>query len=536
MKGLIPRTRPSCQHALEFANLPASCPIGPVLAIRAGVSEVQRKKKPSPAFWVSSTYFAEGFPYAVVNSLVEILFKELGASLRVVGLTSLFHLPWNLKFLWGPLLDQYETKRRWLLFVEGAISAVLVGVTLLVGTTEGISIALLLGFSLLAVLSATHDIAIDGLYLEALDEKQQSAYVGWRATFYRIAAIFVVGPLLVLCDTAGWFVGLLTVTAVMVALTSYHYFFLPDVEERRSPIRVLAQSLIRPRLLLVTAILCLALLGWRALPGVQSGVSRFCTAISQLPVIGSLGFSDWVVLILLCILLLGVLLRKYRSKSGNVPVSPYKQSFVSFMGQERAGLVLAFVVLFRTGESFLMKMRWPFLDDVVHLSKAEYGYMNGMIGVAASFAMTLVGGWLISRFGLRRCIWPFVLAQNVLNLLYMAVGLADDPASLSFFTLASVVAIEHAGAGLGTAVFMVFLMRACDPAHKAGHMAILTALMSVSFTVAGVLSGYLAEALGFTVYFGLTFIATLPAMFMIPFLPYLDGRGDSGVPSDQISC
>ena len=58
---------------------------------------------------MSSTYFAEGFPYSVVNNLVEILFKELGASLQLIGLTALFHLPWNLKFLWGPFLDEYET-------------------------------------------------------------------------------------------------------------------------------------------------------------------------------------------------------------------------------------------------------------------------------------------------------------------------------------------------------------------------------------------------------------------------------------------
>lgn len=490
-----------------------------------------KKKKVSPAFWVSSTYFAEGFPYAVVNNLVEILFKELGASLRVVGLTSLFHLPWNVKFLWGPLLDQYETKRRWLLFVEVAISVVLVGVTLLVGTMEGISTALVVGFTLLAFLSATHDIAIDGLYLEALDEKEQSAYVGWRATFYRIAAIFVVGPLLVLCDTAGWLVGLLTVTFVMVGITIYHCFLLPDVEERRRPIGFLVQDFFRPRLLLFTGLCCMALVAWRAIPGINEALSRWTRAISTLPIVGSLGLSDWVVLSLLCVLLVGVLLRKRRSKSDVDSISPYKQSFVSFMGQQRAGLILAFVVLFRTGESFLVKMRWPFLDDVVHLSKAEYGYMNGMIGVGASFATTLLGGWLISRFGLRRCIWPFVLAQNVLNLLYMAVGLADSPASISFLALGSVIAIEHAGAGLGTAVFMVFLMRACDPAHKAGHMAILTALMSVSFTIAGVLSGYLAEALGFTAYFGLTFLATIPSMLMIPFLPHLDGRESSAVPS-----
>ncbi|MCU0690568.1 MAG: hypothetical protein MUF54_04135, partial [Polyangiaceae bacterium] len=70
-------------------------------------------KAASPHVWVSTSYFGEGFPYSIVNNLAEILVTELGASLGAIGLTSLFHLPWNLKFLWGPVLDHFETKRRW---------------------------------------------------------------------------------------------------------------------------------------------------------------------------------------------------------------------------------------------------------------------------------------------------------------------------------------------------------------------------------------------------------------------------------------
>lgn len=502
------------------------------LTMRTLVSEERPKKRVSPAFWVSSTYFAEGFPYAVVNNLIEILFKEMGASLRVIGMTSLFHLPWNLKFLWGPLLDQYETKRRWLLGLEVGICVTLLSVTLLVGSLEAISMTLVLGFGVLALLSATHDIAIDGLYLEALDEKEQSAYVGWRATFYRIAALFVVGPLLVLCDTAGWLIGLLVVTAGMVVITAYHFWVLPRVEERRTPVGKLATALLRPRLLFVIGGLCLAIAAWEMFPQIGEALSLMQLTVALVPVLGGLGLSDWIVLGLFSLLVIGALLGKKRLDDSTDGDSAYKQSFVSFMRQERAGLILAFVVLFRTGESFLMKMRWPFLADVVHMSKAEYGFYNGMIGVAASFGTTLAGGWLISRYGLRRCIWPFVIAQNILNLLYMWVGLVERPDALSPTILGGVIAIEHAGAGLGTAVFMVFLMRACDPDYKAGHMAILTALMSVSFTIAGVLSGYLAEALGFSAYFGMTFLATIPSMLLIPFLPYLDGRTKTVVPGD----
>jgi PAT family beta-lactamase induction signal transducer AmpG len=65
-------------------------------------------------------------------------------------------------------------------------------------------------------------------------------------------------------------------------------------------------------------------------------------------------------------------------------------------------------------------------------------------------------------------------------------------------------------------------MRCCAPEYKAAHMAVLTALMSVSFTIAGVGSGALAEAMGFSAYFVFTFLATIPAMVLIPFAPWLD--------------
>ena len=117
-----------------------------------------------------------------------------------------------------------------------------------------------------------------------------------------------------------------------------------------------------------------------------------------------------------------------------------------------------------------------------------------------------------------------MLAQNLLNLLYVGLDRSVQSGPVAMSTVTAVITIEHFGEGLGTAVFMVYLMRCCDPAHKAAHMAILTALMSVSFTFAGVASGFMAEAWGFAPYFAFCFAATLPGMLLIPFLPYLDGR------------
>ena len=480
----------------------------------------------SPHLWVSSTYFAEGFPYAVVNNLAEILFKQLGASLAVIGLTSLFHLPWNFKFLWGPLIDGYETKRRWLLATEVVIVAVLVVLGLL-AAGRGVALGpLAVGFLLLGLLSATHDIAIDGFYMEALDGDDQSKFVGYRAAAYRIAVLVVGGPLVALSAWQGWTVGLLGAAAIMALLLAYQVYALPRTERPRQPWTVLARALVGWRVvpLWLTAAALIVVERWFA--SLTALAWRIEALAAGVPWLAKIGVGGWTAIALGLLVVIGIPLvrRRLRGRAGEPGSSSYTESFTSFLAQPKVGVMLAFVILFRTGESFLQKMRWPFFDDVVHLPLEVYGIANGTVGVLASFLATILGGRLIARDGLRRWIWPFMLAQNVLNLLYMGLALVPDPAAIGPAALTGIIVAEHAGAGLGTAVFMVYLMRTCDPAHKAGHFAIVSALMSLSFTLAGVSSGFLADEIGFANYFGFTFLATIPGMALIFFIPHLDGR------------
>lgn len=485
----------------------------------------RRKWLESPHLWVSSSYFAEGFPYAVVNNIADILFKELGASLQVVGLTSLFHLPWNFKFLWGPLVDDYETKRRWLLATEVVIVALLVLVALLAAGRGIALMPLAIGFAALALLSATHDIAIDGFYMEVLDGDQQSKFVGYRAAAYRIAVLVIGGPLVAISAWVGWTIGLMLAAAVMAMLLVYHAYALPRTESSKQPWHALTRALLSWRVLplwLTAIALVLVEQRWALLTALSF---RFEALTRGVPWLAKIGVGGWAVIGLTLMLLVLLPIVRWRVRQHREGArSAYAESFLSFLAQPKVGIMLAFVILFRSGESFLQKMRWPFFDDVVQLPLEVYGVANGTIGVFASFVATILGGRLIARDGLRRWIWPFVIAQNLLNLLYVGLALAPDPAQLSIAVVGAVIAIEHAGAGLGTAVFMVYLMRTCDPAHKAGHFAIVSALMSLSFTVAGVASGFLAEAIGFANYFTFTFLATIPSMVLIFFIPHLDGR------------
>ena len=71
--------------------------------------------------------------------------------------------------------------------------------------------------------------------------------------------------------------------------------------------------------------------------------------------------------------------------------SPYLRTFVDFLDQPKAGRILAFAILFRAGESFLMKMKYPFLTDEMGMTLVEYGIANGTVGIIASFTATMLG-------------------------------------------------------------------------------------------------------------------------------------------------
>ncbi len=479
------------------------------------------------ATWVSSSYFAEGFPYTVVHTLSEALYTSLGASLSAIGLTSLLHLPWNLKFLWSPLVDRVETKQRWIVGTQLVMAMLSLALAILSGF-DGMLGVVGIVFLTMAVLSATQDIAVDGYYMEALRGEAQARWVGWRAAAYKIGAIVVSGPLLVVGGWVGWPFAFATVALLLGGLALVHAWVMPRVEAPAAPWRAALVAAGRPRGLLV-GLLLVAAASLLSRFGVLAAVKA--SVVNAVPILAKIDVAGGIAVLLVVLLIAGFLAIPWWKRRFAGSERPLAQAVLSFLDQPSVIILLAFVIFFRTGESFLLKMKMPFVTRELGMDLGVYGWVNGTLGLAASFVGTFLGGWLIARGGLRRWLWPCVLAQNVPNLLF--AGLAFLPSTsiaagsaASTALIGSVIVLEQLGAGMGTAVFMVYLMRCCAPEHKAAHMAVLTALMSVSFTIAGVGSGVLAEAMGFSAYFVFTFLATIPAMVLIPFAPWLDvGRG-----------
>lgn len=491
----------------------------------APVNDENRWRSLRGKWWIPSLYFAEGFPYSLVRQLSTVYYKDAGASLEAVGLTSLYGLPWTLKFLWAPLVDAYASKRRWLLSAEGVLVA-LVSLLAVAATLPAALPAVAVVFLLVAVASATHDIAIDGYYLEALDRSEQARWVGFQAGAYRLALVAGGGGIIYLSGRTSFPLAFAAAAVLLAALLLLHATRLPAIETPRAPARDMMAALLSPARGVAAVVLAGGVVGaiaWLQRPGALAVREVLARQVPRWIVVALLG-----VLLVLAFRAPALKRRLYASRSR------YALAFVDYLDQPRAALILAFVALYRAGESFLLNMAYPFLRDI-GVDRAAYGVAYGTFGIAASIAGGLAGGALIARFSLRRCIWPFVLAQALPNLLYVFMawhyrGIFQAP-ELGVADLRLVTALvvgDSFGSGLGTAALMVFIMRTTRPDHNAAHFAIATGIATVAATLAGVLSGFLAKTLGFMWFFAFTFAASLPAMTLIPFLPHLERPAKTG--------
>lgn len=149
--------------------------------------------------FVPTAYFVQGLPYTLITEALPLMYLEFGLSETVINaVKSLVILAWSFKLFWAPLVDGYGTKRRWTLWCQGLGALLTAGLAALTWLPNGwwffaLSAATI---GVAALVSATHDIALDGYYLLALSKRQQAFFVGIRTAAWRLALVFATGALL----------------------------------------------------------------------------------------------------------------------------------------------------------------------------------------------------------------------------------------------------------------------------------------------------------------------------------------------------
>jgi MFS transporter, PAT family, beta-lactamase induction signal transducer AmpG len=190
----------------------------------------------NPWLWIPTLYMAEGLPNVIVASVSVVLYKNLGVSNAAIAFyTGWLYLPWVIKPLWSPAVDLLKTRRQWIWAMQLLLGAGLAGVALTIPAPHFFQLTLAF-FWLLALSSATHDIAADGFYMLATTEREQAFFVGIRSLFYRAATIAAQGGLVILAGKihartgnyfSAWSISFAPVAGIYLGFSLYHWFILP---------------------------------------------------------------------------------------------------------------------------------------------------------------------------------------------------------------------------------------------------------------------------------------------------------------------
>jgi MFS transporter, PAT family, beta-lactamase induction signal transducer AmpG len=420
----------------------------------------EKKATRHPWVWVPSLYLAEGTPYVMAMTVSVILYKRLGVSNTDIALyTSWLYLPWVIKPLWSPFVDMARTKRFWIVAMQLILGASFACISLTI-PAPGFFRYTLAFFWIMAFSSATHDIAADGFYMLGLKEYQQAAFVGVRTIFYRIAMIAAKGILVVLAGT---------------------------LEERGFSVQSAwsVTFFLLAALMLALFIYHLFILPY---PVADRAVTRDLS----------------------------------RSRSAD-----FMRGFVLFFKRKDILAIIAFFLLYRFAEAQLVKMVAPFLLDPrekggLGLSTAEVGIVYGTVGAIALMLGGLLGGWVISRRGLKFWLWPMVIGMHLPDAIFIWLSQAM-PESLLLINVA--VALEQFGYGFGFTAYSLVMIMASEGEYKTVRYAITTGIMALGMMIPAMCSGWLQERLGYPSFFLWIILSTIPGFIVAAMIKIDPGFG-----------
>jgi len=414
----------------------------------------------NPWLWIPTLYFFEGIPYFLVNQISVLMFAKMGVpNGQMAFFTSLIYLPWTIKPFWSPFVDIIKTKRWWIIAMEALMSIAFIVLTILLpkpdpqmvasGTTPmSLFTFTLILFAFAAFASATHDIAADGFYMLALSGKNQAAFVGIRSTFYRLANIFGNG--------------------VIVAAAGI-------LELKTDNIPLSWQLTLAGSSVLMTII---TIYHSFSVPKPQTDVPHITVN---------------------------------EGSKAKAIFREFGRSFATYFTKPGVFLAIAFMLLFRLPEAFLIKMCTPFLVAArdaggLGMQTAEVGIAYGTIGVIFLTVGGILGGIWASRKGLKDSIWLMAACMTLpcLSFVYLAVV---QPTNLALISIA--IAIEQFGYGFGFTAYMLYMMFFSEGEFKTSHYAICTAFMALSMMIPGMFAGYLQEWLGYRGFFWMVIVCCI---------------------------
>jgi PAT family beta-lactamase induction signal transducer AmpG len=198
-------------------------------------------------------------------------------------------------------------------------------------------------------------------------------------------------------------------------------------------------------------------------------------------------------------------------------VLPFKE-FIERSGWSHAAMILAFIFLYKLGDSMATALATPFYMDL-GFSRTQIGLVAKNAGLWASLAGGILGAVWLEKTGVNRGLWIFGVLQAVAILgfaLLAKVGASAPGVVPDTFLLGLVIGVEAFAVGLGTAAFTAYIATATDSRYTATQFALFTSLAAVPRTFFNALTGFIVAHTGWFEFFLICFALALPGMLLLP--------------------
>jgi len=412
--------------------------------------------------------FSAGLPFFLVFQTFFGRLRHAGIDLATIGLVSYIGLVYTLKFAWAPLVDRLPLpvlhrwlgrRRSWMLLAQVAIAAGLVAMAQPDPTTSLTTLvwlALAVAFS-----SATQDIAIDAWRIEAAPLPMQGAMAAAYQLGYRIATLANQALALWLAGEYGWELSYTTMAALMGVgiLTT---LVIPEPESRVS-----AETHLREQRVV-----------------------------------------DW-------------LERKAHwpeplKRAGGHFIGAVVCPFADFFQRNPvlvSVLILAFIGTFRMTDYTMGVMANPFYLDVgyslqqIATYAKVYGFPGSIVGV-------LVGGIAVAALGVTRALMAGGILVIATNLAFALLAYTGP----SVLGLALVVSADNFAYQFAGTAFIAYMSGLTNTAYTATQYALFSSIFALLPKIVMGGSGFVAEAIGWPLFFVYTSVLGVPALLLLALL------------------
>ena len=411
-------------------------------------------KSINPICWVPTVYFAMGLPFVALSMVSVLMFSDMGVSNAQIAFWTSLIM---LPWTLKPLWSPFLEMfktKKYFVVATQMVTGVAFGLVALSLPLPDFFCYAIAFMGVIAFSGATHDIAGDGVYLTELNATMQAKYIGWQGAFYNLAKILTNGGLVYLAGSLKDSIGIVHAWMVIMGICA-------------------------------AIMVVLSLYHVRMLPsgGAASGdVRTVKDAMHML----------WEVI-------------------------------RTFFQKKYIVWYICFIILYRFAEGYVMKIVPLFLKAGIDqgglgLPVQEIGIIYGTFGAAAFVLGSILAGYYIFAFGLRKTLFSLCCVFNIPFVVYLLLAIYQPS---NVWVIGSAIVFEYFGYGFGFVGLTLFMMQQVAPGkHQMAHYAFASGIMNLGVMIPGMMSGYLSDWLGYRNFFIWVLVATIPAFLVTWFVPF----------------